>query len=93
MGAVSHNLCGEIRVVQVTHGTLNIRDGKTRYGRTETVTQPCNAPLFSDQERATGLCRSCAAGWSVEGNRKATEAEVEAFAAAILQRQMVAAGR
>lgn len=30
----------------------------------EWTTRACDMPLFSDAERASGVCRSCASGWS-----------------------------
>lgn len=82
MPKVTHHSCVEMRVVRITHCKLNIRTGQLTDGHSETVTKPCDAPLFSDAERHSGLCRSCASGWSVEGNRKATEAEAIAATAA-----------
>lgn len=42
-------------------------DTKT-FDRTETVIEPCGTPLFGEQESRKGICRSCASGWSVQGN-------------------------
>ena len=33
-------------------------------GGQEWTTRACDIPLFSDAERASGICRSCASGWS-----------------------------
>jgi hypothetical protein len=41
----------------------------------ETVTGPCNTPLFGDEERRAGVCRSCRKGWEVEGNRFADDVQ------------------
>jgi hypothetical protein len=31
-------------------------------------TKPCAVPLFSDEESARGVCRSCFTGWKVDDN-------------------------
>jgi hypothetical protein len=67
--------CTILRTFKVTHGTLDLATGKTAKGRSETVTQPCNTPLFGAPETATGVCRSCAEGWEVPDNRFATPEE------------------
>jgi hypothetical protein len=35
----------------------------------EWTTRACDMPLFSDAERASGVCRSCASGWTHPENR------------------------
>jgi hypothetical protein len=39
----------------------------------KTVTEKCGTPLFGALERHTGVCGSCASGWTHRGN-KPTEA-------------------
>ncbi len=73
--------CTIKRIVTVQHSTFNLRTGKRTKGKTEVVTQECGTPLFGE---ATGICRSCAQGWEVKGNRFASKAE-RARAIALLQ--------
>jgi hypothetical protein len=61
--------------VRVTRGSLNIATGALTSHETTTETRRCGVPLFSDQ-RAHGVCRGCAEGWQVEGNRFATADEI-----------------
>jgi hypothetical protein len=35
-------------------------------------TRPCGTPLFSQDERTIGVCRSCAGGWESDGNHPPT---------------------
>lgn len=58
------NLCTQQRRRLVTHSLLNTSTGESTEGRQEWEEGPCAAPLFSDTERASGLCRSCASGWT-----------------------------
>jgi len=64
----THWSCTVLRRKHVTIGSLNITTGETTTERTEWRTEPCNVPLFTDVERETGRCRSCAAGWRAPGN-------------------------
>jgi hypothetical protein len=53
----------------VTRATLNRKSGE-RMERGQTVEiEPCDAPLLSDREKKSGICDSCAAGWSVADNQ------------------------
>jgi hypothetical protein len=61
--------CVVEREVVVTHSTLDLFNGKRTIRATTTEIQPCGVPLFGDLERQTGICQSCAKGWSVDGNR------------------------
>lgn len=67
-GARTHNNCSIIRDRKTRHGTLDIKTGQTEYGPWKMETGACEAPLFSDREKQTGVCRSCASGYSVKGN-------------------------
>lgn len=68
-----HSTCTVPRIVVVTHGTLNLATSETKVTGSETVTGPCNTPLFSDDEKSSGICRACATAWEVEGNKFAGE--------------------
>lgn len=68
-------LCSARRTFKRTHGTLNMATGKSTKGRSEVVTEPCNTPLFADEERARGICRSCASGWEHKDNKFASPKE------------------
>jgi len=70
-----HHSCTVVRRKLVTRGTLNIATGVSEMGDGEWVTEPCNVPLFGDEERKIGVCRSCASGWTHEHNYPITEAE------------------
>lgn len=60
--------CQTMRRVLIKKGTLNMGTGKTEMTGQERVDQPCGTPLFSDQERTTGQCRSCRDGWTHPDN-------------------------
>lgn len=83
------NTCTIQRIKVIRHGTLNILTGEMKdTGREETVTEACNTPLFSDDERRIGICRSCRSGWEVKGNKFASREEKQrAWAAAGAQAQ------
>jgi hypothetical protein len=60
-----HTSCRIIRHSLVTHYTLALgKGGKTTMGKQEWETRPSNAPLFTDEEHASGACRSCTQGWA-----------------------------
>lgn len=69
--------CTIQRTVYVRHGKLSLSTGDFVETHAETVTKACGVPLFGKDERARGVCRSCAKGWSVDGNAFATDAERE----------------
>jgi hypothetical protein len=70
-GTTYYVTCGVRRIVEIT--TLDSATMLPTETRVET--KECDTPLFGDEERATGICRSCRRGWEVEGNRFATAAE------------------
>lgn len=70
-----HSTCTIVRTIVVTHNTMNMVTGEMTAGRKETKTEPCNTPIFTDEERHTGICKACRQGWEVEGNKFASEAE------------------
>ncbi len=60
----SHSSCHTLRRVLVRHSTMNLTTGAmTPIGQGWT-TRACDVPLFSDLERATGVCTSCSSGWT-----------------------------
>lgn len=67
--------CTILRTMTISQYTLNIVTGETREGQTYVTTEPCNTPLFTEDEMATGICRSCRSGWETAGNEFANEAE------------------
>lgn len=60
--------CTQMRRKLVKHQNLNLATSKTEDAGQEWVNEPCSTPLFSDEERQRGTCRSCAAGWTHEHN-------------------------
>jgi hypothetical protein len=46
---------------------------KLKISTVRTETETCDTPLSSRREIQTGVCRSCASGYSVLGNRFADE--------------------
>jgi hypothetical protein len=72
-----HSLCTVLRTVKVAEETVNMVTGKRGKARTWIETKACGTPLFGAPESLTGICLSCARGWSVEDNRFASEKERE----------------
>jgi hypothetical protein len=67
--------CTLTRTYKVTHGTFDLARGvDVSGGREEWITGPCGVPLFTDAERASGRCRSCASGWTHPENYPAGSA-------------------
>lgn len=60
--------CRIIRRYLVTHSTVNMQTGEETLGETKWEVGPCNAPLFSNEERKSGVCKACASGWSSPTN-------------------------
>jgi hypothetical protein len=69
--------CTVRRIIKETHSILNMTTGKSTKGRIKIVTKACGTPLFGEPESLTGICLSCARGWSVQNNRFASEKERE----------------
>lgn len=65
---MTFNSCQQMRRKLVTHGTLNMVTGQLEKGRQEWVTEICNIPLFDDESRKLGKCKSCQSGWTHEHN-------------------------
>ena len=60
----SHTSCHTLRRVLVRHSTMNLTTGAMTPTGQEWTTRACDVPLFSDLERASGVCTSCASGWT-----------------------------
>lgn len=54
--------CPVLRRIYRRHLTLNLETGAERELGAEWVKEPCNAPLFSNDQGAR-MCRSCARQW------------------------------
>jgi hypothetical protein len=59
-----HSFCSQMRRKLVRSGTLNLATGKTDLPNEEWRDEPCGTPLFTDGERQSGICKSCAGGWT-----------------------------
>lgn len=68
-------LCSIRRTFKQTHGTLNLVTGRSKKERSEIVTEPCNNPLFGDDEIRRGICRTCSSGWEHKDNGFASPKE------------------
>lgn len=53
----------------VTYGKFSL-SGTITKDREEWVTESCNVPLFDDESRKLGECKSCRSGWTHEHNYK-----------------------
>jgi hypothetical protein len=56
--------CQQMRRFVRKHGTLNMATGESQMTSQEWVTEKCNAPLFGDESKTRGTCRSCFNGWT-----------------------------
>jgi len=59
-----HTSCHTLRRVLLRHSTLSLTTGAMTPTGQEWTTRACDVPLFSDAERAAGVCRSCSSGWT-----------------------------
>ena len=64
MGKKAHTACSKVRTMLIRHSVLTLHTGQSTPAGQEWVTRPCGVPLFSQAERESGVCRSCAAGWT-----------------------------
>lgn len=60
--------CRQWRRVYATIAWVSLTTGARRDERQEWRTKPCGVPLWSEEEKARGTCRGCAAGWTHEHN-------------------------
>lgn len=56
--------CQQMRRFVVKSGTLNMATGESQMTSQAWETRNCAAPLFSDEEKVRGTCRSCFGGWT-----------------------------
>lgn len=59
-----HSSCTVIRRAFVRRGTVSLATGNYTEDGAAWETKPCGAPLFTDDEHSSGVCRSCASGWT-----------------------------
>jgi hypothetical protein len=74
--SATHHGCTVLRTKVVTASVMNLFTGEQTVTGQHTETGPCNTPLFTPAERITGICRSCAEGWTHPDNRPATAEEI-----------------
>lgn len=60
--------CTQMRRMVIRRGTMDLATGTSTLDEGTVETRACGTPLFSDQERKTGICRSCASGWTHPNN-------------------------
>lgn len=63
-----HHSCTQMRRKLVTHGSMHMLTGAYTEGHKEWRDESCAVPLFSDEERERGTCRSCYRGWEHPNN-------------------------
>lgn len=56
--------CTVVRRMLIKTGAIDLKTGQTNMTGEQWETRACGAPLFSEAERETGICKSCAAGWT-----------------------------
>lgn len=81
--AFRHHSCVIERRKLVKRGTVNMATGVYTEGSASWEIEPCNAPLFADDERARGVCLSCLGGWRVEDNSPTERGEEQIRAAKV----------
>lgn len=65
--------CRKLRRMLVRYGVLDAASGMLRESAEKWETRPCGTPLFTTKERESGLCQSCADGWSDAKNQPIEE--------------------
>lgn len=60
--------CMVERSLKRQRGALDVATGKLKYVEAEIVIELCGTPLFMEVERETGVCRTCASGWTHPDN-------------------------
>lgn len=63
-----HATCTVVRIILRTAGTMDLATGRRTITGRAWVRQPCGVPLFNPTHRASGVCRSCANGWTHRHN-------------------------
>src|SRR5262249_37723859 len=56
--------CTQLRRMRPTHGIFDDK-GEMTMSWIASETRACGAPLISEVEHTTGICRSCASGWRI----------------------------
>jgi hypothetical protein len=77
MGTKRYDGCTKTRRVKQTTLTLNAGSGETSETGSAWVTGPCGTPLFSEAEKQSGICRSCASGWTHPENYPVNDATAQ----------------
>jgi len=65
----SYAKCRVERTKRIRSYSVTITGRRVSRVKHETRTEPCGAPLFGAVESATGVCASCACGWTHRGNK------------------------
>lgn len=73
---ITVSFCTQMRRKLVTRKSFNMGTGVSVEVGQDWVTEPCNAPMFTDVETQRGTCRSCANGWTHEHNFPVAATEV-----------------
>ena len=68
-----HSNCTVMRRQLVGRHVMNPTTGQLVEGPKEWMTRQCSTPLFTDTERTTGRCNSCASGWTNPNNHPVGE--------------------
>lgn len=80
--SATRGCCTVMRTKVVTASVMNLFTGEQTVTGQHIETGPCNTPLFTPEERNTGICRSCRSGWTHPDNRPATAKEIRQLAEA-----------
>jgi hypothetical protein len=67
------DFCPVIRTMYVSHGSLSLTTGAVTNASNEWETRACGVPLFGP-DRAAGMCRACASGWTHPHNYREGDA-------------------
>jgi hypothetical protein len=60
--------CQIERRMLITSGSLDINTGEITNKSQRWEVRACRGPLFGDDEKQRGACRSCVSGWTHENN-------------------------
>lgn len=69
----AHRSCTLVRTALLKHSLLNVATGVEEPVSQEWRTEACGRPLFTDAERSSGKCASCASGWTHPENYPAKD--------------------
>lgn len=65
---MTYDSCQQLRRFKVTYGSLNMATGEIAAHGDEWKTDKCGVPLFGDDARKRGTCKSCHSGWTHPDN-------------------------